>query len=101
MLYEVAQADPSEGTLDRFDAVVTVTCDPAVQWERLVARSAGAAGALTPEAKAELRGRIAAQMLQDEKARRADHVVDNAGRRAETERQVRVIHSRLLESARP
>jgi dephospho-CoA kinase len=91
LLFEAAR-DGGPDPRARFDALVVVTCDPAVQLERVAARARGDRDA----ALADARSRIAAQMPQDEKARLADFVVDNSGDLAETERQVRVVVSGLL-----
>jgi dephospho-CoA kinase len=63
-----------------FDRVVVAVCRPDQQLDRLVRGRS-----LTHE---EAAMRIAAQMPIDEKARRADFVVDTSGSFAETERQV-------------
>jgi dephospho-CoA kinase len=63
-----------------FDAVVVTTCDPDSQVRRVMARDG--------IGEAEARQRVAAQLPTDEKARRADHVIDTGGSYAETERQV-------------
>ncbi|MBN2644850.1 MAG: dephospho-CoA kinase [Desulfuromonadaceae bacterium] len=55
---------------DRVDRVLTVTVDPAVQLARLLARDRCS--------EQEARNRIGAQMPQEEKARRADYVLDNS-----------------------
>jgi dephospho-CoA kinase len=70
------------------DALVVVATDEATQAARLRARDAIDA----PEAERKIRS----QMPVAEKARLADHVIDNAGDRAATERQVREIHQALL-----
>jgi dephospho-CoA kinase len=46
--------------------------------------------------EAECRARIASQMPVADKAKRADHVIDNSGPRAETEGQVRAVYAALL-----
>jgi len=46
--------------------------------------------------EADARARIASQMPIAEKAKRADHVIDNSGTRKETESQVRAVHAALL-----
>jgi dephospho-CoA kinase len=69
------------------DAVLLVTVDERVQRARLMRRD----GIDEPAARA----RIAAQMPQTEKARRADYVIDNSGTRADTRDQVLRLLGRL------
>lgn len=56
---------------DEFDAVVVVSCDPALQRRRLAARNR-----LSP---ADVEARIQSQMPMEEKEVRADYVIDNNG----------------------
>jgi dephospho-CoA kinase len=70
------------------DRVVVVVADEATQIVRLMERDA------IPEEEA--RRRIASQMPIAEKARLADHVIDNSGPRARTEARVREVHRALL-----
>jgi dephospho-CoA kinase len=74
------------------DAVVVVVTDPDTEIMRLMARDG------VEEADALLR--IGSQMPVAEKAKVADHVIDNSGSRAETERQVREVHAALLAELR-
>jgi len=76
------------GGHERMDRLVVVLTDPETELRRLMVRDG--------MAEAEARGRIAAQMPVADKARLADYVIDNSGTRAETERQVRAVHGRLL-----
>jgi len=71
------------------DRVVVVVADAATEFRRLTARDG-----LSEE---EARRRIASQMPLSEKAKVADHVIDNSGRRAETERRVREVYRALLD----
>lgn len=96
LLFEAEERGTSPPVRSRFDVVVAVTCDPAVSWERLRSRHAGPGGELSPEVERELRGRLAAQMSQDEKRARADAVIDNSGSREATAEQVRMVVSSLL-----
>ena len=74
------------------DQVVVVVTDPETELARLMARDGIPAGdALL---------RIRSQMPVAEKAKLADHVVDNSGPRAETERRVREVHKALLAELR-
>ncbi len=70
------------------DKVVVVVADPETERRRLMARDG--------LSEADARARIASQMPIGEKAKRADHVIDNSGTREETERQVRAVHGALL-----
>jgi dephospho-CoA kinase len=90
LIFEAAERHPR--SLERFDAVVVVTCDPEVQLQRAMART----GRRRDEVEAALAPRLAAQMPQDEKAARADHVIDNSGDPEGTRRQVRMVCSKLL-----
>jgi dephospho-CoA kinase len=72
----------------RMDRLVVVSTDPATELVRLMARDG--------MSEAEARGRIATQMPIADKAALADYVIDNSGSRAETERQVRDVHRKLL-----
>jgi len=73
-----------------FEAVISVTCDRAVQRERLAAR-----GGLTREQAA---ARLSAQMDAEEKARASQYVIDNSGDLEATRRQVDRIARILLET---
>jgi dephospho-CoA kinase len=72
----------------KMDRVVVAYADPETELARLVARDG-----LT---EADARKRIASQMPVAEKAKRAHHVIDNSGDRAETERQVKSVYGALL-----
>lgn len=74
------------------DRVVVVYADPETQCRRLMARDG------SDEAAA--RARIASQMSIEEKRRLAHHVIDNSGGRADTDRQVRELHARLVADQR-
>lgn len=74
-----------DGQMDR---LVVVYADEATELRRLMARDG--------LDEAEARTRIASQMPVAEKAKRAHHVIDNSGSRADTERQVRRVHEALL-----
>ncbi len=69
------------------DSVIVVAVDEATQEARLVHREG-----LPP---AEARARMAAQMPLAEKARLADHVIDNSGNLEDTEAQVMAIWRQL------
>ena len=70
------------------DRVVVVIADAETELARLVARDGFSAD--------EARRRIASQMPLSEKVKVADHVIDNSGTRAGTERRVREVHRALL-----
>ena len=74
------------------DRVVVVYVDPDTQLRRLIDRDG------IHEAAA--RARVSSQMPIDDKRLRADHVIDNSDGRAETERQVRAVHARLVADLR-
>ncbi len=80
------------GNAKNMDRVVVVVTDPDTELRRLVARDG--------IDEADARRRIESQMPVADKARLADHVIDNSGARADTERQVREVHRRLLADLR-
>ena len=70
------------------DRVVVVFADPDTEGRRLIERDG--------LSEADARTRIASQMPIAEKAKLADHVIDNSGTREDTERQVRAVYGALL-----
>jgi dephospho-CoA kinase len=76
------------GGYKAMDKLVVVATDEATQAARLRARDGIDA--------AEAERKIRSQMPVAEKAKLADYVIDNAGDRAATERQVREVHAALL-----
>jgi len=76
------------GGVAKMDRVVVVFADPETEVRRLMERDG--------LHEADARARIASQMPIAEKAKLADHVIDNSGTREETERQVRAVHRALL-----
>ena len=80
------------GNYKNMERLVVVATDEATQLQRLMARD----GIDEPTA----RRRIASQMPVAEKARLADHVIDNAGDRASTEAQARRVYGALLAAHR-
>ncbi len=76
------------GGVAKMDRVVVVFADPETEGRRLMERDG--------LREADARARIASQMPIAEKAKLADHVIDNSGTREETERQVRAVHDALL-----
>jgi dephospho-CoA kinase len=84
------------GARERFDKIVVVTCTPEQKIERL----AGRTGMNEPAARAEVERRTRAQLSDEEKARRADFVIDNSGALDATRRQVQEIYAKLKALAR-
>jgi len=80
------------GNYRNMDRLVVVATDEVTQRERLCARD----GVDADEAAR----KMASQMPVAEKAKLADHVIDNAGDRAGTEIQVRRVHAALLAELR-
>ncbi len=79
------------GAVGRVDRVLVVLADTEVRLARLMARDG-------LDREAALR-RIRAQMSQEEKAARADYVIDNSGSWEDCRRQVDALYRRLLSSA--
>lgn len=79
-----------------FDKIVVVTC---ADDEARVQRYATRTGKTLAEARGEVARRMAAQMPEAEKAKRADYVIDNCGSLEETEQQVGKVFSQLKEYA--
>ena len=75
------------GGYKRFDKLIVVWCDPAVQLERLIRRNS--------LDEAEAKKRIAAQMSQEEKKGFADFLIDTSTEREETRQQTVEIFNRL------
>jgi dephospho-CoA kinase len=80
------------GSYRLYDCLIVVTCNPALQVERIVRRD----GLPEPEARA----RMAAQMPVEEKLRLAQYTIDTSGNFEETRLQVRSIHLDLLRRER-
>jgi dephospho-CoA kinase len=68
-----------------------VTCTPGQKISRFAQRT----GMNEDAARAEVERRTKAQMPDEEKARRADFVIDNSGSSEETRHQVQRIYSEL------
>lgn len=79
------------GVKGQFDRLMVVTCKP----EQKVARFAQRTGMSADAARADVERRNKAQMPDEEKARRADFVIDNSGSVEETRHQVKRIYSEL------
>ena len=83
------------GVAGRFDKIVVVTCGGQQRAPRFAART----GLTAEQATAEVERRMRAQMAEDEKARRADYVIDNSGTPEATDIQVEKIYSELARFA--
>ncbi|KXJ99103.1 MAG: dephospho-CoA kinase [Acidobacteria bacterium OLB17] len=79
------------GGYERFDKLIVVYCEPAIQLARLMARD--------NLSETEARRRIDAQMPQDEKRKFADHVIDTSKGYEDTRRQAEEIYALLAEAA--
>lgn len=79
------------GTYKRYDRIIVVTCPPAEQKRRLMARSG-----LTAE---EAESRIRAQMPAEDKIKFAHYVIDTSGSLEETRRQVARVFAELKRAA--
>lgn len=75
------------GGYKRFDKLIVVWCEPAIQLERLMSRDR--------LSKADAEKRIAAQMPQDEKKAFADLLIDTSNGFDDTQRQVKETYSLL------
>lgn len=80
----------------RFDRIIVVTCPFETRVQRWMVRT----GADEPSARQELERRMSAQIPEEEKIRKADHVIDNSETLDATERQVRELYAKLKEQAR-
>lgn len=81
-----------EAGADRhFDKLIVVTCDAAQKAERFAHRT----GLTLDEARLEVERRSAAQLKDEEKARRADYRIDNSGSLDELQRQVEMVWNEL------
>ena len=100
LIFEAEREGTVPGWRKRFDKVVLITAPDAVKITRFVER-AGATGEEQREAlAADAKGRIAAQIPDQEKHELADIVIDNGASLEETERAVKKVWESLVESAR-
>ena len=83
------------GSEKRFDKTITVTCTPEQRLERFRQRHKKLSEA---ESLAEVERRSKAQLPCEEKARRADYVIDNSHGLAELDAAVRRTYKQILES---
>lgn len=79
------------GGYRRFDKLIVVWCEPAIQFKRLMLRDG------LPETEA--KKRIAAQMPQEEKKRYADFLIDTSKGFEDTRHQVVVVYEKLKSAA--
>ena len=79
------------GVKDHFDRIIVVTCKPAQKVARFAQRTSMSEEA----ARTDVERRNKAQMPDEEKARRADFVIDNSGSPEETRHPVQRIYSEL------
>jgi dephospho-CoA kinase len=79
------------GGYKRFDKLIVVWCEPAIQLSRLMLRES--------LSKKDALLRISAQMPQDEKKRFADHLIDTSLGFDDTRRQVKEIVETLRRSS--
>ena len=75
------------GGRERYDRIIVVDVDPAVQIERGVARGV---------VREEVLRRIANQISREERLRHADYVIDNSGDTEALARETRRVHGLLL-----
>lgn len=87
LLLEGRKAGTGSGALFDYDAIVLAYAPEDVQIERAAARD--------DSSREEVAARVRAQLSIEEKRRMADHVIDNSGPPAETERQVRELWQEL------
>ncbi|MEZ5422948.1 MAG: dephospho-CoA kinase [Pyrinomonadaceae bacterium] len=80
------------GGYKRFDKLIVVVAEPAVQLARLMARD--------NLSESEAKRRIDAQMPQDEKRKFADHVIDTSNGYEDTKRRTREVFASLTELLR-
>jgi dephospho-CoA kinase len=79
------------GAKERFDKIIVVSCNPAQKASRYAQRM----GMTEQDAGRDVERRNKAQMPDEEKARRADYVIDNSGSVEETRHQVQRIFVEL------
>ena len=84
------------GAWERFDRVVVVTCHP----EQRIERWAGRLQVDRDTARKEVDRRMAAQLPDEEKVRRAAYVIDNSGSLEETRKYVAATYQKLQQESR-
>ena len=93
LLFEGRQAGSRSAASMQSEAVIVVWVPRALQLERQIARDERSAE--------DAESRIDAQIPLDEKRAQADHVIDNSGSLAETERQVTALYAELVQESQP
>jgi len=83
------------GAADDFDRLIVVTCAEEQRAQRFATRQR----IPLEQARAEVRRRMAAQLPDEEKIKRANFVIDNSGSLDETEAQVQRVFDVLREDA--
>jgi dephospho-CoA kinase len=91
LLFEGRESGRGSAAARSVETTVVVWVPEDVQIERQMKRDGCA--------RAEAEQRVRAQLPLDRKRALADHVIDNSGSRAETERQVRALYERLTSAA--
>ena len=84
------------GGADRFDRIIVVTCSAALKLERFARRL----GIGPEQARPDLERRVKAQWPDEEKAARADYVIDNSGTLAATAVRIEQVWQQLLAAER-
>jgi dephospho-CoA kinase len=80
------------GGYQRFDKLIVVHCDPAIQLQRIMERDS-----ISHEAAEQ---RIRAQMSQEDKKRFADYLIDNSGNFEQTRKRIGEVFEELRKIAR-
>ncbi len=83
------------GAARDFDKLIVVTCNLEQKVERYAHRAQMKMKISLEEARSEVQRRSAAQLSDEEKASRADYVIDNSGTIADTGRQVESVWQKL------
>jgi len=83
------------GAGERFDRLVIVTCNS----EQRIARFAARQKTALEAARKEVERRMAAQLSDEEKIKRADYIIDNCGSLEQTREQVRQVWEKLSAEA--
>lgn len=83
------------GAADRFDRLIVVTCSE----EQRVQRFAQRLKIDLKRARQEVQRRMATQLPDSEKVKRADYIIDNSGSLDATQTQVEQVYGRLIHEA--
>lgn len=79
------------GTYRNYDCLIVVTCQPAQQMERGLARGLD---------RSQIEERLSRQIALEEKATYADYLIDTSGSIAESRRQTEAVYKQLVERER-